>query len=808
MSPPGSTEREVLASTSAARGPSKLYAVGEASPAPSTQHPPNNLPAARSSFVGREREVPEVGRVLGTTRLLVLTGAGGTGKTRLALEVARDLLGAYPDGAWIAELAGLSEGALVAQAVSRALGVREQPGQPLIGTLAEALRDKEMLLVLDNCEHLVEAAAELVDALLNSCPTLRVLATSREALGVEGEARWPVPPLSVPDAQSPPTVEELEGSEAARLFAERASQRRPGFALGPENAQAVAQICRKLDGIPLAIELAAARVGTLSAEQISERLEDSLKLLTGGGRVRMPRQQSLRGALDWSHGLLSEPERVLFRRLSVFAGGWTLEAAETVVSGEGVGEGDVLDLLSGLVDKSLVVAAEAPGESGAHYRMLEPVRQYALEKLEASGEAQEAMRRHAAFFVDLAERARPELRAERQVEWLDTLERENGNLRAALAWSIANDVELAARLGWALWPFWNIRNGHREGQGWMEPVLDRKEELPSPLRARALIAAGSMAYGQGADEVVKRCAQELMELSRSEGLDPHAEAYARAGFGLVATARGDFEAANRHLEASLSIFHAAGEEGMAAQVQTWLSTVLLRQGDHERAEPGFEEGLALSRRIGDRLAMCQALFNLAQLALSRSDYGLAARRFAEGIVPAEEMGDHVSVALFLEGLAVVAGTRGHDERSTRLFGAAEVIIEALGARRYKDYQPNSPLYERTLAAVRLRLGEEAFEEGRAEGRAMTSEEAVEYALSQEEEKASPTTSAPDYPAGLTKREVEVLKLVAQGMSNPQVAERLFLSPRTISTHLTSIYHKLGVASRAAAVRFASKHYLA
>ena len=806
VTPPGSTERDPTASPSVAQGPRKLHAVGDAHLIPALQRPPNNLPAARSSFVGREREVLAVERALAATRLLTLTGAGGSGKTRLALEVARNLLGSYPDGVWIVELAGLSEGALVPQAVAGALWVREQPGHPLIDTLVEALRNKQMLLVVDNCEHLVEAAAELVDVLLGSCPTLRILATSREGLGVEGEVRWPVLPLSVPDVQRPPTVGDLEGSESARLFAERASERRPGFALSPENALAVAEICRRLEGIPLAIELAAARVSTLSAEQILKRLEDSLKLLTGGGRTRTPRQQSLRGALDWSYELLSEAEQDVFRRLSVFAGGWTLEAAEAAVVGEGVEEGDVLDLLSNLVDKSFVVATQTTGDGGVRYRLLEPVRHYAQELLQESGEDEEVLRRHAEFFVRLAERARPELRAERQVEWLATLDRENDNLRATLAWATANDVEIAARLGWALWPFWAIRNRHREGQGWLDPIVTRRDELPLVLRARALMAAGAMAYAQGGDERVEQYAQEVMELSRRVGRDPHAEAYAHTGFGLVATASGDLEAAKEHLGRALPLFQESGEEGMAAQAHTWVGMVLLLQGDRERAERRFEEGLALGRRIGDRGSIYQALYDLAQLALSRADFDLAASRFSEGIVPSKEMGDHHNVALFLEGLAAVAGAQGHDERSARLFGAAEVIIDAIWVLRYKDHQRNSSLYERTVTAVRSRLGNEDFEEARAEGRAMDFERAIEYALSQEDQ-APPTASVPEYPAGLTRREAEVLRLVAAGFSNAQVAQRLYLSPRTVQRHLNSIYHKLGVSSRSAATRFAVEHGL-
>jgi predicted ATPase len=359
------------------------------SPAGAARH---NLPLARTSFVGRERETLEVKRLLAMTRLLTLTGAGGCGKTRLALEVARDLAEAYPEGAWLVDLAPLSEAELVPQAVAQALGVREQPARPLVETLKDALRSRKLLLVVDNCEHLVESVVGLVDALLDSCPGLRVLATSRQTLNTAGEVNWVVPSLTVPDSrQEAYTPQELEGYESVRLFIDRARQRDPSFVLTSSNGQAVAQVCRRLEGIPLAIELAAGRMGVLSAEQLSKRLEDSLKLLTGG-RTADPRHRTLRATLEWSHELLSEPERVLFGRLSVFAGGWTLEAAEEVCSGEGIEQSDVLEVLSELVDKSLVVA-EAPSPPAAggalRYRMLEPVRQYGQERLrEESGTAE------------------------------------------------------------------------------------------------------------------------------------------------------------------------------------------------------------------------------------------------------------------------------------------------------------------------------------------------------------------------------------------------------------------------------------
>src|SRR5215211_672174 len=349
----------------------------------------NNLPLARTTFVGRERETLEVKRLLAMTRLLTLTGSGGCGKTRLALEVARDLVGAYPEGVWLVDLAPLSEAELVPQAVAQALGVREQPGRPLVQTLKDTLRSRKMLLVVDNCEHLVEAVVGVVDSLLDSCPGLRVLATSRETLSAAGEVAWVVPSLTVPDSGQASTAEKLEGYESVRLFIERARQRDPSFVLTPRNGPAVAQVCRRLEGIPLSIELAAARIGVLSVERIAERLDDSLRLLTAGGRTALPRHRTLRATLDWSHELLSEPERKLLRQLSVFAGGLTLEAAEVVCSGDGIEQLDVLDLLSKLVDKSLVVAEASPGEEGAlRYRMLEPLRQYSQERLEERGETQ------------------------------------------------------------------------------------------------------------------------------------------------------------------------------------------------------------------------------------------------------------------------------------------------------------------------------------------------------------------------------------------------------------------------------------
>ena len=384
--------------------------------------------------------MPEIRRALSATRLLTLTGVGGSGKTRLALEVARDLVEAYPHGVWLVELAPISEEVLVPKAVAEALEVPERSAGPLADTLAEVLRNRELLLILDNCEHLLEASARLVDKLLDSCLHLRILATSREALGVEGEVRWPVPPLSVPERKLKLPSAELEAYESVRLFNERAKGRDPSFSLSPPNALAVAGICRMLEGIPLAIELAAARTSTLSVEQISQRLGGSLELLTRGRRTAVPRHRTLKGALGWSYDLLSESEGKLFRKLSVFAGGWTLEASEAVGSGEGVEEREVLDLLSGLVEKSLVVTKRGH-DGGVRYRLLEPIRQYALEKLEERGEAEATKRAHTQYFLAMAEEAEPELLGPREVQWYDRLEEEHDNIRAALVYSFEGVAE-------------------------------------------------------------------------------------------------------------------------------------------------------------------------------------------------------------------------------------------------------------------------------------------------------------------------------------------------------------------------------
>jgi predicted ATPase/DNA-binding SARP family transcriptional activator len=804
----------------------------------------HNLPLSRTSFVGREREKLEVKRLLAMTSLLTLTGAGGCGKSRLALEVARDLVGAYPDGVWLVELAPLSDPALVAQAVAQAVGVREQPGRSLTQTLQDALRVKKTLVIVDNCEHLVGAVVGLIDALLDHCLRLRVLATSRERLNAPGEVGWVVPSLTVPDARNSLEVREIEAYESVRLFVQRARQRDPSFQLDVANGEAVSQVCRSLEGIPLAVELAAARVGVLSARQLANRLEDSLELLSRGERTADPRHQSLRAALEWSHDLLGEEERVLFRRLSVFAGRWTLEAAEVVCSGEGIQQGEILDLLSELMERSLVVSEALPEEGVVRFRLLEPIRQYASEKLEEGGEAEKVRRQHATFFLTLAEEADPELRGPEDRKWLESLETEHANMRAALSWALERgEPELGLMLAGALGRFWHAHGHLGEGRRWLEEALAMDTRASLVARIRALEALFSLAAEQWDFDRAEAVAQEAMELSAEVEIGSSLAASLRMMLAVPAWVRGDYERGKDLLEESLAISREADDKVMITEVLVQLGGTTAVMGDIARANEIFEEGIALCREVGytlqlayflhnrgyqsmlegdyergaalneEAVAQCRehgykaslnfALDNLGWAALLQRDHERARAYYEESLLVCRELGHKKIASDSLEGLACISGAQGEALRAGRLFGAAQAL-HVREAVAFEHTPQEDAWREPYLKAARSELGEAAWERALAQGRTMGLEEAIEYALSEAEKEHEALTlgAVPDQQptAGepfekLTSREREVALLVARGLTNRQIARKLSISEHTAANHVRRILKKLGVRSR-------------
>lgn len=557
---------------------------------------PNNLPVELSSFVGRVRELAEVSEALAATRALTLTGAGGCGKTRLALQAAADSLDRYPDGAWWVELAPLTDPQLLGDAVATAVGVRPLPGQTPIDATVAHLANKRALVVLDNCEHLLEPSAQLAESLLRGCPDLTVLVTSREPLGLPGETSWLVPPLSLPAERAPEPTESLAQSDAVRLFIERAAQVRSNFAVTSENAPAVAQICHDLDGIPLAIELAAARVRMLSVEQIAAGLADRFRLLTGGARTALARQQTLRASVDWSHELLGEPERMLLRRLGVFAGGFTLDSCEEVCAGEGLDRYAILDVLTSLVDKSLVLTEEHGPL--VRYRLLETVRHYALDRLVAAGETERMRDRHRDAFLALAEAVEPQLLSEREPEAIALLDVEAANLHAAIGWAAQTEPELALRLTAALTFWWRYSGLFAAGDAALRLALEAASEEFSALRARALWARAYIAIGAGEPELAQRSANEALAIGE-ELEDEWIQGRALDALALLQVWP-DPRAAVRIAERSRTLGRAAGDEFVFADATQTLAGALYLQDHYGAALRYLDEAFEVGERLGNR----------------------------------------------------------------------------------------------------------------------------------------------------------------------------------------------------------------
>jgi predicted ATPase/Tfp pilus assembly protein PilF len=722
---------------------------------------PNNLPSQPTPLVGREREVEEVAERVRSeeVRLLTLTGPGGTGKTRLGLQAAADLLEEFSDGVFFVALATITEPELVASTIARALGVKESAEQSLMESLENYLRDKRLLLVLDNFEQVLEGAP-LVGELLGSCPKLKVLATSRIRLGLYGEHELPVPPLSLPDPRETPPLEVLTQYEAVKLFVQRAKAARADFELTDENAPTVAEICARLDGLPLAIELAAARMKVLTPQKVLGRLGDRLKLLTGGARDLPERQRTLRATMEWSYTLLEEDEKRLFARLSVFAGGRTFEAMEAVCDPDDLSV-EVLDGVESLVDKSLL--REEEGQGGEpRFVMLETVHEYAREKLRESGEAEELRRRHAEHFLSLVEGESGTSEGGRRPEWFQILEDERDNFRTALSWSLESDeVEFGLRLAAALQPSWGRGGHYDEGRGWLEAVLAKRGRTSAEVRAKALNALGWLAQWQGDVERASIAADEGLQLSIEEGIESRVTNSLRLLAGFIAEQRADYERAEGLFEESLKLGRAAGDGWTTAVALLHFGNVAVNQGENRRGLRLYEEAMALCRKSGYAALLADILVNLGYQCLLQGDYERATAHCEEAIslyreqgymharteVPIDnlgwaallrgdgekaeilyqeslalcrELGNKLVAAESLQGLACVAGKRNETERSARLFGAADSLFRA---RNIVHLPAEQELREPYLTDARS--NEASWEEGSK----MTFEEAIEYALS-------------------------------------------------------------------------------
>lgn len=688
-----------------------------------------NLPTPLTSFVGREKEMREVAKLLLSSRLLTLTGSGGVGKTRLAIQTANDIFKKFKDGVFWVGLVGLTDENLIPQEIAQSLNVRELSQEPTIETLKVHLKSKDLLIVLDNCEHLIGGCALYAEQLLAACPKLKILATSIEALGLFNENAWQVPSLPLPKMQQPLSLEELQQFASIELFVERAGAVKINFALTEQNAKSVAQICQRLDGIPLAIELAAARTKVLSVDEIAERLDDRFSLLTAGSRTAIPRHQTLRATIDWSYDLLTEPERILFRRLAVFAGGFTLDAAEAVCSQGELNQKDVLDVLGRLVDKSLVIVEQESTRGETRYRLLETIRQYALEKLVELGEAQAIRDRHLRYYLALAEKSEPNLFSSESAAWFRRLDRELDNIRAAIEWSTnAGKGDVALRIAGSLVYFWFSRGlVASEWHDRVQQALARPEGRERTLaRAKALNGIGFMYFADIVPIDRRPDLEEALAIGREFG-NQWNTATALRNLGLMENVKGNYPEARTLLEQSLVIWREMGLDGKIGRAWTLiiLGDVALNRGEAELARSLYEEVVTILRETGDANFLAYSVRRLAQLLWREGEYEKAIALCKESLNLNRQIGSPRGVIAGLAGFAAIAVAKHKYKRAAELMAAVETQMVSMGITlMFMDQRE----YERNLARLQSKLDEKSLAKFWAKGGALPLEQAIEYAL--------------------------------------------------------------------------------
>lgn len=751
---------------------------------------PHNLPVQLTSFIGREQELSEAKQFLAATHLLTLTGPGGTGKTRLALQLGANILKDYPNGVWLIELAPLGDPTLVTQTIASTLGVREQPGRSISAALMDYVREKTMLLILDNCEHLIESCAQTANSLLRVAPSLKILATSREALGIAGETAYRVPSLPPPDPRQIQDLEAVAENDCVRLFVDRASAAYPLFRLKEKNASAIAEICTRLDGIPLAIELAAARTKVFPPEEIAARLDDRFRLLTGGSRTAIERHQTLFALIEWSHNLLSEPERVLLRRLSVFAGSWSFDAAQAICS-EGIDE-EVLDLLTYLVDKSLVGFEEETEQ--ARYHLPETIRQYARNRLFESGESKQVRDRHLEFFLHFAENTEPKLRGAEQLEWLGRLDMEYDNLRIALGWSLeSSKSDFALRLAGSLYYFWVLRGNFSELNKWVNEALTFAEReqgeraaagnyTPTPVemahRAKALYAATLAQFGTMDLKKARGLVEESLRLWRTLE-DKWWIAVTLELAALMASVGTEYEMALGYLEEGVSLARGLEDPWPLATCLVRMGDALKPRGEAAAARSFLEEGVAVARGVGDKIVLSEGLRELGSIYYAEGNLTKAASLAEEALANARVIGALLSILLALFELVIIsclqnaltkakgyclelwalgkdtgspfvaffaivsfglaASFGGELERGVRLLAAVEKLARQFGMNfASAEGEPIFRVYRQALEKAQAQLGLGAFQEAWTEGQQMTMEQALALATEDEDAQLSKT----------------------------------------------------------------------